>query len=161
MALNFAQLTDAFASIFSEQPAQSVLVAQKLASAYTTYASAGLFGASAPVLLPSNTLALQVLLAQAIAVPQVGNPALFGAAWAQGLLAFWATPPPPVVGAQVGIVTVIVGAAVVAVPITSACANLAATPRVTATLIATAVHAATLTVTATVAPPPGTILTLL
>lgn len=161
MPLNPVSLTLALTAVFQSFPPTAALCAAGMASAYSSYAAAGMFGAGVPLITGSNTSAMTALLLAAIASPLTGNPAAFGAAWSAGLTAFWMTPPIVVTGAQSGVVTGIPGAAAVAVPLGAAAANLTNTAPVFAAILAAALHAATLTTLATVAPPPGTIITIL
>lgn len=161
MALNPAQLTSGLTTIFQAFLPNGALVAKQMALTYTAYAQAGLFGASAPVLTPAHTSALEAaLLAVLTLPPQAGTPANLANAWAAGITAFW-IPGTPVAGAQVGTVIACPGGALAVPGITAACANIASTAPLTAALMAAAIHAATITTTALVAPPPATILPLL
>jgi hypothetical protein len=158
MALDSGGLIAALAAVFQAFPPTSATCASGMAAAYTAYASAGMFGSSTIVVTGANTSALEGLLLAAIAVPLTGNPASFGAAWAAGLTAFWTAPPIAVTGGQTGVVTAIPGAPAVAGAITAAAAVLGNTAPGFAAVLGGVLHTATLTTTATVAPPPGTVL---
>jgi len=161
MPLNPAQLTSGLTSVLQAFLPNGALVAKQMAAVYTSYAAAGLFGASAPVLTPAHTAALEGALLGALTLPpQAGTPANLANAWAAGLLAFW-IPGTPVAGAQVGTVIACAGSALVVGPMIAAFTNIYSTAPLTAALMASAIHAATITTTAAVVPPPGTILPLL
>jgi len=160
MALNPAQLTLGLTSILQAFLPSGAIVAKQMALTYTTYAQGGQFGASLPTLTPAHTAALEGALLPALLVPQGGNPALLANAWAAGLLAFW-IPGTPVLGAQAGAVIACAESGLVVVPMIAAFSNITATAPLTAALMATAIHAATITTTAAVVPPPGTVLPLL
>ena len=160
MALNPAQLTLGLTTILQAMLPSGALVAKQMALTYTTYAQAGQFGASVPTLTPAHTAVLEAALVGALLLPQAGTPANLANAWAVGLLGFW-IPGTPVVGPQVGTVIACAGSALVVAPMIAAFSNLAASAPLTAALMATAIHAATITTTATVVPPPGTVLPLL
>lgn len=161
MALVQASLKSELVTIFSSRLASPDIIAQRLAQAYTTYALAGMFGASTPVILPTHTAALQNSLKGAISNPKAGSAALFAQAWVSGLTSFWLTPPVLVAGAQVGTVTAIPGAAALVAPLTALFLNLKASYDSVGDGLSLALHGASLTVLSTVAPPPGTVLTLL
>lgn len=160
MALNPAQLTLGFTAILQAFLPSGALVAKQMALAYMAYAQGGQFGASVPTLLPTHTLALEGPLVGALLLPQGGNPANLAAAWAAGVLAFW-LPGTPVLGAQVGTVIGCPGSAALSGTLLPAFSNVFSTAPLTASLMAAAIHAATITTTATVAPPPATVLSLL
>jgi len=148
MPLNPAPLADAIAQVFSDKLNAPATIAQKLAKAYTDYASQGMFGTGAASPTPASTTAMQGAILAAIASPQAGTPVMWGLAWANGLTAFW--PGLPVTGGQSGAAIACAGAAACAAPITAAVANIMSTEQLTAQLISVAVHAATLTTTALV-----------
>jgi len=159
MALNPVQLTQQLITIFQAMLPSPGVVASQLANAYTAYAKGGQFGASTPFILPTNTAALQGPLLAALLVPAAGNPATFAAAWAAGVVAFWAGV--PIVGPQVGTVIPPIGAAALSGVLIPVFSNIASTAPLTAALLAGALHTATLTTSSTVAPPPATVLPIL
>lgn len=160
MALQQSLLASQFTTILQAYLPSAALVAKQLAIAYTTYAQAGQFGASVPTLLPISTTVLEQALLSATLVPAAGSPVLLATAWATGLAGFW-IPGTPVVGPQVGVVNGCAGAALVIPPLTAAFLNVFSTAQLTASLMASAIHTATITTTATVSPPPSTVLPLL
>ena len=160
MALDSAGLIVGLTAVLQAFPPTAATCASGLAAAYASYAAAGLFGTSTVTVTPANTSALESALLAAILLPMAGNPGSFGAAWTTGLTAFWTTPPIAVVGGQAGAVTAIPGAAGAAGAITAAAAVLANTAPAFAAALGGALHTATLTTVATVAPPPGTVLTI-
>jgi hypothetical protein len=151
--LDPSSLTQAFVAIFAAPQPTPAVAAQKMAQAYFSYASAGTFGPNLPVLAGRDS-ALQSTLLGAIAAPAAGSPATFGAAWNTGLLAFWAAV--PVTGAQVGVTAPPTAPCTPAV--TAAVSNPVLPAAAVAAALATALHTCTLTVLATVAPPPSTVI---
>lgn len=134
--------------------------AKKMAEIYARYASQGAFGAS----LPQFTGAEKAVLASTLAVvfaSAAPNPAAFGTAWSTGLTTFWLAPPIIVAGAQAGVVTAIPGAAAVVAALSALVAVPSNTAAAAAAQLSSALHAATMTCIATVAPPPGTVLPIL
>ena len=129
-----------------------------MAALYAAYAQTGMFGASLPVFTGAEKAALAAKLAAVFSLP-APNPAAFGTAWSTGLTAFWLTPPIVVTGVQSGAVTALAGGATVSGVLAAiGPSNLAP---VAASKVASALHTATLTCIATVAPPPGTLVTIL
>lgn len=141
MALVSATLASGLAGVFAAKLPAVPQVAQQMAAAYTSYASAGMVGVGTVVISPANTAAMQNAFLAALSIP-AGTPVSFANAWALGLTAFWMSPPVAIVGAQSGVVTVPPAAPVVIPLITAAVSNLASTPQITANLIAAAAHAA-------------------
>lgn len=127
----------------------------RLAKAYTDYAGAGTFGAStvtAGVLTKESALAST--LGGSLSVP--GSAATHAAAWGSGLTAFWTGV--PVVGAQAGATVPPTGSAALVSALTSVLGDTSKTAAEQAQAIADALDTCTKTVTAAVAPPPGTVL---
>jgi hypothetical protein len=156
VTLSSSSLASALQNTFANMPASASAAATSLAANYYDYATAGMFGASAPQIPTANRDALKTTLLAAIAVPAAGSPPTIAAAWAAGLAAFWLGV--PVAGAQAGATVACPGAASLTASLTVVFANLANTAAVCAQALATALHTATMTVTAAVAPPPGTVL---
>lgn len=156
MTLDPSTLSSALAELLAGLPETAADAADGMAAAYFDYASAGMFGPSTPVLTSAHKDALAATLLSAIAVPAAGLPATIAGAWSAGVAAFWLAVPVagPMAGATVGCP----GAASLVASLTVVFANLANTAESCALSLATALHAATLTVTANVAPPPGTVL---
>jgi hypothetical protein len=149
-----------FTSIFQGPALGPVAAAQQMAKLYAAYAQLGVFGASLPVLTGLE----QVLLAQTLATTFASpgpNPAAFGQAWATGLLTFWLLPPVVVAGAQAGAVTAIPGTLALPASLGALVASPFNTAPSAASTLALALHTATLTCLATVAPPPGTVVSIL
>lgn len=170
MALDPASLTDAIKAIYDGSadtspvdgnpdgmPTDAADAGSRLAKAYFDYASAGMFGASTIAFTGAEEPALAATLGSSLAVP--GLPATHAAAWGAGLAAFWAAV--PVVGVQAGATVPPAGAAALVAALTALFANLANTADTAAAGLAGALHTCTLTVTANVAPPPGTVLPIL
>lgn len=134
-------------------PSTAVDAGNKLAAAYTGYAGAGMFGAST-VDVSLQEAALAATLAASLTVP--GTPATHAAAWGAGLAVFWLGA--PVAGAQSGVTVPPTGAAALVAALTAAFANTAASASDAAQALADALDVCTKTVTAAVAPPPGTVL---
>jgi hypothetical protein len=130
--------------------------ADAMASAYDDYASGAMFGASTPQILPTAKDAMAATILAAIATPETGSPASISGAWASGVAAYWLGV--PVVGAQSGATAGCPGAASLTASLSAVFANTANTAAICAQGMAAALHAATMTVTATVAPPAGTVL---
>lgn len=156
MALSQSGLASSFRALFDSMPASASDAADGLAQAYYEYASAAMFGASTVAIPSVNRDAMAAALLSAIAVPVSGSPATFAAAWASAVTAFWIGV--PVAGAQAGATVGCPGAASLAAPLTAVFPNLGNTTDTGSQGMASALHVATLTVTAAVAPPPGTVL---
>jgi len=156
VALNPTQLSSDLEDVFASLPASASDAADALALAYGTYAAGGQFGASMPNIPPANVDALAAALLAAIAVPAAGNPATIAASWAAGLTAFWLGV--PVAGVPAGATVGCPGAASLVATLTAVFANVANTSASCAAGLSAALHGATITVTAAVAPPPGTVL---
>ena len=156
MTLDPGALADALEELFARLPETAADAAEGMAAAYFDYASAGMFGASVPQLTSTHRDALAATLLTAIAIPAAGLPATIAGAWSAGVTAFW--PGVPVVGAQAGATVGCPGAAALAASLTAVFANLANTAESCALSLAAALHGATMTVTASVTPPPGTVL---
>jgi hypothetical protein len=127
-----------------------------MASAYFTYAGAAIFGGSAPTIAPALRAAMGATLLGAIATPAGGSPAALAAAWSSAVATFWTAV--PVTGGQTGATVGCPGAPGLVASLTGVYSNTGNTAAGCAQQTATALDAATKTVTAAVAPPPGTIL---
>ncbi len=129
-------------------PPSIPMAAQGLAAAYATYAVTGTFLTGTIATLEPQEVALAAALGSAmVSLDAVA----YASAWSAGLAAFWAGV--PVVGANTGATIGCPGAAVAQ---TAILAGLNAMPAYTleaAKLLATALHTATMTVTATVSLP--------
>lgn len=159
MALSQSALAAALTATLSNTSATPASCASAMASDYYSYATAGMFGSSAVAIPPANQSAMASTLLAAISSPVTGNAGTFAAAWAAAVALFWTGV--PVTGAQSGATVGCPGAATLSgtlLPILTVTNGTAASA---ASGIAAALHAATLTVTAAVAPPPGTTLTIL
>ena len=156
MTLNPTQLGSDFAGVFSSFPASPRDCADALADAFHAYCSAAVFGASTPQIPSANRDAFADAIYAAIANPAAGLPAVISAAFAAATAAYWLAV--PVVGAQSGVTVGCPGAASLPATLAVIFANLANTPTSAGASIALALHAAVMTVTASVAPPPGTVL---
>jgi len=154
MTLDPSALETAIADVFASMPASPAEAAEALASAYRDYAAAGMFGASTIAFTGLEVTALTATLAGGMVVP--GAAAVFAAAWATGITAFWIAV--PVVGAQTGATVGAPGAAALTATLTAVFSNLANTAETASAGLAAALHTATQTVTAIVAPPPATVL---
>ena len=151
MALNVQTLQDGLKDLFDSAPATKALAAAGMASAYAEYAAGGQFGTSSPEFTTQETALAATILGTGL----VGTIAGFGTAWSSGLATFWAAV--PVVGAQAGVTSPPVYPTLSA-ELTAVLATYPETTESSASQIAAILHAATQTVTATVAPPPGTVL---
>jgi hypothetical protein len=156
MALSQSALAAALEDVFGAADLTAGEVAELLAAAYADYASEGRFGTSEPEITELQVGALEGPLAGALTDPAAGAAATFAAAWGAGLAAFWLGV--PVVGAQAGATVGCPGAASAPTAIAAAVSNPGNTAATAAQGIAAALHTATQTVTASVAPPPGTVL---
>jgi hypothetical protein len=152
MPLNQGALRAALENVFNSDPASPAAAANALAQAYDDYASAGVFGSSIPT-LTGKKAALASTLAGGLVVP--GSAAALAGAWASGIAAYWTAV--PVAGAQAGTTVGCPGAASLSGTLTTTFSNIGNTETSCATSLAGALHAATQTVTATVSPPPGTV----
>ena len=158
MALSQSDLKAALKAVFDAMPASHNAAAADLAAAYHDYAGGGLFGTSVPTLDDARRDAMAATLLAARATPASGLPATFAGAWTSALATYWTGA--PVTGAQTGSTVGCPGAALQLAALTALFANLANTAETCATGLAAALHTATGTVTASVAPPPGTVLTI-
>jgi hypothetical protein len=149
-----------FTALFQGGPLGAVQGAKKMANIYATYAKAGMFGLSVPQFTGAEEAILAATLAAVFALP-VPNPAAFGLAWSAGLTTFWLAPPILVTGVQAGAVAAIPGAAAVTAPLLALVAIPANPAPVAASMLAVALHAATMTCIAAVVPPPGTTLPII
>lgn len=156
MTLDKDALATDLENVFTSMLATAAEVADALASVYTSYASACAFGASTVTIPPAKTEALAAAFLSVLATPATGSAPAFAAAWASGVAAFWVGN--SVVGAQAGAVTACAGAASLVATLTPIFANNQNTAAAAAQDLATAIHTATLTTLAAVAPPPGTVL---
>ncbi len=151
MPLDPSALASALQTLFESMPSSKEAAALGIANAYRDYVSTALFGSSVPVIIDDMRDAMaSTLVASFGAAPAVAN--AFGAA----LTTFWAAV--PVVGAQVGVTAGCPGASSVPGTLVPVFTNLANTHATFAAGIASALHTATMTVTANVSPPPGTTL---
>lgn len=150
MTLNDSNLQSAIETFLGTARPSPAAAAAAFADVYDTYAQGAVFGASTPTLTGRKALFEAALLG---ALP--GTPASIAAAVA----AYWAPVPSPVpvVGAQAGTVVGCPGAAGIAAAMAAMFPG-PNTRAVAAAVTAGAIHAATLTCTATVTPPSGTIL---
>lgn len=158
MPLVSATLGSAIKSVFEGYPSPSGC-ADGLANAYYSYASAGMFGASTPTIPPANKSAMASTLQSAISDPSNGSASSFASAWASAVTTFWIGV--PVTGAQTGATVGCPGAASLSGSLTSIFGNTSNTFQSVADDLANALHTATLTTTAAVVPPPGTVLPIL
>lgn len=156
MALDPIALGNAIAALFMSHPATKEIAAAGLAQAYFDYASTGTFGASLAVPTTVQRDAMAATLATALTLPGIALTAATG--FATALTAFWVAV--PVVGAQAGATVGCPGAGAVGPAMAPTFLNLANTEALAAQGMANALQTATLTVTANVAPPPGTVLTI-
>lgn len=156
MALSLPSLQSALQSALATAQPSAAAAANALATAYDDYAAAGLFGSSVPTLAGKKAAMVSALTA-GLATP--GTPANFAGAWASAVAAYWTAV--PVAGAQSGVTNGCPGAASLTATLTTLFSNTANTVSTAASSLGSALHAATLTTTATVAPPPGTVLPLL
>jgi hypothetical protein len=156
LALGLPGMQSGFTALLAGPPLGPLPAAAKMADIYATYAATGLFGASLPVFTGAEKAVLAATLAAIFALP-VPNPAAWGTAWSAGVTTFWLAPPIAVAGPQVGVVTAVPGAASLIATLTAQVLIPFNPAPVAAALIAAALHAATQTVAATVAPPPATV----
>jgi len=154
MALDVSSLANELARIFKSHPESPADAGVKIATAYYAYAQTALFGASLPVLVTAYRDAMAATLAAAFAVP--GLPPIAANAFGSALTVFWSAV--VVTGAQTGTSNGCPGAASVPAALLPVFLVPDATEEVAGMGVANALHTATLTVTATVSPPPGTIL---
>lgn len=153
MALNSASLEADLLAFLSGESDDVQQAADGLAAAYADYASAGMFGASTVTIDGARESALAATLAGGLV--QAPDASTFLSALASGVATFWTAV--PVVGAQSGATVGCPGAA--SLPAALAAALAVPNDRETAAqALAAALHTATLTTTAVVAPPPATTL---
>lgn len=158
MALSQQNLAASLKAIFVSSQPSAADAANALASAYVSYASQGMVGASKLEVPSAKKTAMAAALLAVLSLP-LGNPATVAGAWSAAVAAFWAGI--PVIGVQSGSVTACPGAASLIASLTVVFSNPLNTADIAAQGMAAALHAATLTATATVAPPAGTVLTVL
>lgn len=151
MPLDVTTLHATMKDVFAALPGDPAAAALALANAYRDYAATGAFAGGLPVIVDPMRDALKTTLQAAIAVPLLGSPATFAAAWAAGVTAFWLAV--PVLGATVGTTNGCPGAASLVGSLTAVFGNLANTADTCADGLSSALHSATMTVTATVTPP--------
>lgn len=159
MSLSESDLATALESVFTSQgTAQEA--ADGMAQAYCDYASAGLFGASTPTIPAAYQTALASAIYAITSNPLTGSADSFGTAWGGGLAVFWLAV--PVSGSSGGGVTAgCPGAVAAGVAVTAVVTNTNNTAAQAADGIAAALHAATITVTASLSPPmPPTVYTI-
>ena len=156
MALDPISLESELRDMFADAADDAAAAAQQMADLYEAYALDGMFGASTVSVLPVNKAALVAALVTGLAPAPAG--VAFATAWSNGLLAFWAAN--PVAGAQAGVTVPPTGAAAMLATLTAAFAAPQSASSAAAAL-ATALDTATKTTTASVAPPPGTVLPIL
>jgi len=159
--LDPSSMVAGFTGLFSGPALGAFPAAQKMADIYASYAALGLFGVNKPIFTGAEKTMLANTLAAVFSLP-APNPAAWGTAWSSGLTAFWLAPPIIVTGpAQAGLVTAIPGALSLIGVLAAQTAAPSNPPPVVAAYLANALHVATLTTLATVAPPPSTIVPLL
>lgn len=169
MSLNKTNLKSALKAIFDGtaddnddgqpdgRPSSASDAGAKLAKAYTDYAAGGVFGASTVSAgVPAKQGALATTLGGSLTLP--GLAATHAAAWGTGLAAFWLGV--PVVGVQAGTTVPPTGTATLVSTLTALFSNPLNTSDAAADGLANALDTCTKTVTANVAPPPGTVLTI-
>jgi hypothetical protein len=160
MALIISVLQEGFRALFEANNLSPQSAANSLANTYRTYAQTGMFGAGIPVFTGIEEKVLASFLLASFSNPQPPNPAAWGLAWANGIASFWMTPPVLISGGQIGAVTAITG--VLALPAALQAMLVPQQSAATAaSTLAALLHATTLTVAATVSPPPGTLVTIL
>lgn len=154
--LNLTSLTNSIRSVLESNPATGADAARGIANAYAGYAGGGTFGASTLVSTEPLRSALESQLTTGFASQSGATVALaFSTALSTGWVGL------PVVGAQTGATVGCPGAAGVTATLTALFISQPPTHQLAAEGIAGALHTATLTVTAAVAPPPGTVLPIL
>ena len=153
MALDVTQLGNDLAAALATLPPSKEDAAMAISQCYLDYAQNGTFGASVPVLDNTYRDAMAATLAAALGLP--GLAATAAAAYAAAVTTFWAVV--AVAGPQVGTSNGCPGASALTGAIAAVFANLANTYATCGAGMAAALHTATLTVTATVSPPPGTV----
>lgn len=150
MALNSGALHSAVTNFLSATKTSTAQAAAAFAQLYDDYASQGKFGSNTLVVTGAKSRfegALAAGLSSGV-FPTVCT------AFATAVTAYWTGA--TVTGAQSGPVTPPPGAA--AIPAALAALAPKASRAVAASTLANALHSATITTTATVAPPPGTVL---
>lgn len=152
MALSQSALSSALQALFDSKPATTADAADGMAEAYADYAADGMFGSCVPAFTTQEAALAGTILSQGL----VGTIAGFAGAWASGLAAFWAAVP-VAGGGQTGATAPPVYPTL-ATELSAVLSSYPATTALAASQIAAVLHAATMTVTATVAPPPGTVL---
>lgn len=132
------------------------------ATAYANYTSTATFGPNLPVFTGLEETRFKLALLPAMSSPFAGTPSTLAAALTQAVMSFWLAPPVPVVGpVQAGTVLPIPGLAALPSVLTSIFSVPTGDHISKAASIASALDAATRTITCTVVPPPGTILPIL
>lgn len=155
MALSQPALAAALEGVLVQALPTVKEVAEALTGAYVDYAAEGAFGTS-ELEIPSGKMEAFAAALETALEPAAGSPVTFGSAWAAAVGALWVGV--PVVGAQAGATVGCPGAPALAAAISAVVSHPANTSATAASGIAAALHAATQTVTANVAPPPGTTL---
>lgn len=156
MPLIKASMTQAFLEMAQRKPKDRAEVARKWASAYDSYASLAMTGNGGAAITAGKKSALEATLLAVLSIP-IGVPVTVASAWAAGLAAYWggmpftpgAVPNPPFT--LPGVASPPAGAAALVPALTA----LYATPNpenVFAEMQATALDAATRTVTVVFGP---------
>jgi hypothetical protein len=154
MALDSAGLEDALLDLFESPSETPHDAAVSFAAVYAAYSADGMFGASTVTIDGARESAFATTFEGGLVVSP--TPAGFLAALSSGVATFWTGA--PVVGAQSGLTNGCPGAASLPAALAALMANPANTAEVAAAGYAAALHTATLTVQATVSPPPATVL---
>lgn len=159
MVLDPTALASDLAAVFASYPATPKDSADGLAAAYYSYAQSATFATSIPAIIPAKRDAMAATLQAAIANPLVGLPATFAGAFAASVALFWAAVPVATVpsGIPAGATNGCPGAGGLTASLSLVFANPLNTAVTCAAGMAAALQIATLTTTATVAPPTGTI----
>jgi hypothetical protein len=155
MPLNLSPLASELEGVFSSEPPNGSVAAQRIAQAYDNYCKAGLAGGIPPVFTGTEAKRLEGPLANAL--NSKSSAASVASAFASGLTAYWLQPPvifaaPPVLGAA----TVIPGAQPMVNPLTGVLKNLSNGRPVAANKIAAELDKATKTVLVTFTAPQPT-----
>jgi hypothetical protein len=145
MALVLSVLTNGFMDLAIRKPKDAREAARRMALTYGIYARSAQAAGTPGIFTGLETKILEGLLYTALQVTQ-GVAVKYGTQWAAGLTAFWMTPP---IVFAFGPVTGFVGAPVLIATLTAALSNPLNTDPTAALQIATALHAATLTVVVT------------
>lgn len=149
MPLNPVVLSTELMRIFRAQISDPAVIASQQADAYALYARDATAGGTLPAFIGTETTLMKPILYGALAVPKKGGPVVYASAWSLAIASFWALPPVAFAGPSASGVSAVPTGLAVLVPTLAAAVSVPVGVELSATGIAAALHAATLTVIVT------------